>query len=160
MIGATDIWEQILVDHPRDALALRFAHDSYFYLGHSQSIRDSVARVLPAWDKQNRNYGFVLGQYAFGLEEMGELSRAENAALKALDLNAKDGWATHAIAHVYETECRQAEGISFLKNSHANWSSAHALAVHNGWHLALYLDRKSTRLNSSHIQKSRMPSSA
>ena len=26
--------------------------------------------------------------------------------------------------------------------------------------LILYLDRKSTRLNSSHIQKSRMPSSA
>ena len=26
--------------------------------------------------------------------------------------------------------------------------------------LVLYLDRKSTRLNSSHIQKSRMPSSA
>ena len=27
-------------------------------------------------------------------------------------------------------------------------------------HQALHLDRKSTRLNSSHIQKSRMPSSA
>ena len=31
----------------------------------------------------------------------------------------------------------------------------------NGYHGRLYLkDRKSTRLNSSHIQKSRMPSSA
>jgi tetratricopeptide (TPR) repeat protein len=139
MIVATNIWEDILVDHPRDALALRFAHDSYFYLGHSQSIRDSVARVLPAWDTDNPNYGFVLGQYAFGLEEMGELSRAESIGLKALEINAKDAWATHAIAHVLETECRQAEGINFLKSSHSNWSSAHALAIHNGWHLALYL---------------------
>ncbi len=98
-----------------------------------------MARVLPAWDRDNPNYGFVLGQYAFGLEEMGELSRAESFGFKALEINAKDAWATHAIAHVLETGCRQAEGIEFLKGSHANWSSAHALAVHNGWHLALYL---------------------
>ena len=37
-------------------------------------------------------------------------------------------------------------------------ASIAALAV--GWGLARYVDRKSTRLNSSHIQKSRMPSSA
>jgi tetratricopeptide (TPR) repeat protein len=139
MIAATNIWEDILIDHPRDALALRFAHDTYFYLGHSQSIRDSVARVLPAWDRENPNYGFVLGQYAFGLEEMGELSRAERIGFKALEINAKDAWATHAIAHVLETECRQVDGINFLKGSHSNWSSAQALAIHNGWHLALYL---------------------
>ena len=35
-----------------------------------------------------------------------------------------------------------------------------ALAQEAGMPLAFYEDRKSTRLNSSHIQKSRMPSSA
>src|SRR5580658_3448492 len=139
IIGATDIWEDILVDHPTDALALRFAHDSYFYLGHSLSIRDSVARVLPAWDRENPNYGFVLGQYAFGLEEAGELRRAEDFARQAIARNAEDGWAVHAVAHVLETESRQAEGIDFLKSSRPAWSKAHALSVHNGWHLALYL---------------------
>jgi tetratricopeptide (TPR) repeat protein len=139
IIGATDIWEDILVDHPTDALALRFAHDSYFYLGHSLSIRDSVARVLPAWDRENPNYGYVLGQYAFGLEEAGELRRAEEAGRSAIQRNAEDGWAVHAIAHVLETESRQIEGIGFLKGSRPAWSKAHALSVHNGWHLALYL---------------------
>jgi tetratricopeptide (TPR) repeat protein len=139
IIGATDIWEDILIDHPTDALALRFAHDSYFYLGHSLSIRDSVARVLPAWDAANPNYGFVLGQYAFGLEEAGELRRAEDFARQAIARNDEDGWAVHAAAHVMETESRQREGIEFLKSSRPAWSKAHALSVHNGWHLALYL---------------------
>jgi tetratricopeptide (TPR) repeat protein len=139
IIRATDIWEDILVDHPTDALALRFAHDSYFYLGHSLSIRDSVARVLPFWDPQNPNYGYVLGAYAFGLEEAGELRRAEEVGRAAIARNAQDGWAVHAVAHVLETESRQREGIDFLKASRPSWSKAHALSIHNGWHLALYL---------------------
>ncbi|SEM25851.1 tetratricopeptide repeat protein [Xaviernesmea oryzae] len=139
IVGATEIWEDILLDHPRDALALRFAHDSYFYLGHSLSIRDSVARVLPAWDRQDAHYGHVLGQYAFGLEEAGELLRAEAVGREAIARDEEDGWAVHAVAHVLETASRQAEGIAFLKASRPAWSRAHALSIHNGWHLALYL---------------------
>lgn len=30
-------------------LALKFSHDTYFYLGHSIQMRDSVARVYPHW---------------------------------------------------------------------------------------------------------------
>ncbi|MGA2794853.1 MAG: tetratricopeptide repeat protein [Roseiarcus sp.] len=139
IVAATGVWEDILVDHPTDALALRFAHDSYFYLGHSLSIRDSVARVLPAWDRASPNYGFMLGQYAFGLEEAGELRRAEEVGRSAIARNAEDAWAVHAVAHVLETESRQSEGVDFLKASRPSWSKAHALSVHNGWHLALYL---------------------
>jgi hypothetical protein len=75
--SAINLWENILLDHPTDALALRFAHDGYFCLGQSVCIRDSIARVRPHWDTQGENYGYLLGQYAFGLEEAGELrSRA------------------------------------------------------------------------------------
>lgn len=139
IINATEIWEDILLDHPTDALALRFAHDTYFYLGHSMSIRDSIARVLPAWHPGRPHYGYILGQYAFGLEESGELRRAEDVGLQAIALNAEDGWAVHAVVHVLETECRQSEGIDFLKRSQPSWSKAQALSIHNGWHLALYL---------------------
>ena len=139
MANAINIWESILVDHPTDALALRFAHDAYFSLGQSLSIRDSIARALPHWDPQGENYGYVLGQYAFGLEEAGELRRAEQLGHAAIARNAEDGWAIHAVAHVLETESRQTEGIAFLQATHPGWSQAHALAVHNGWHLALYL---------------------
>jgi tetratricopeptide (TPR) repeat protein len=137
--SAADVWEDILLDYPTDALALRFAQDTYFYLGHSAAIRDSIARVLPNWDPESPNYGFVLGQYAFGLEETGAFRQAEDAGRRAIALNARDGWAVHAVAHVLEAESRQTEGIDFLKASRKNWSRANALAVHNGWHLALYL---------------------
>jgi len=138
-IRGAEIWEQILLDHPTDALALRFAHDTYFYLGHSNSIRDSVARVLPSWDRDNANYGFVLGQYAFGLEEAGNLAKAEEVGRHALEIHAEDAWAVHAVAHVLEISSRQHEGIRFLEDTRPHWSKGRWLAVHNWWHLAVYL---------------------
>ncbi len=136
---ATRAWEVILTDHPTDALALRFAQDAYFFLGQSLALRDSVARVLPAWEADNPLMSFILGAYAFGLEETGELGRAEEAGREALARNPRDAWATHALAHVMETACRQDEGIAFLKGTRADWGQAHFMAGHNGWHLALYL---------------------
>ena len=46
------------MNHPLDTLALKFAHDSYFYLGHSAKIRDSIARVLPHYKESNPFYGY------------------------------------------------------------------------------------------------------
>ena len=138
-IDATLAWEAILVDWPTDALALRFGQDAYFFLGQPLAIRDQVARVLPAWDRGHPLASFVLGAYAFGLEEAGELGRAEEAAREALALAPSDAWATHALAHVLETGSRLEEGIAFLKDTREAWSPAHFMAGHNGWHLALYL---------------------
>ena len=132
-------WQAILTDHPTDALALRLAEDAYFFLGRSLAIRDCAARVLPAWDRDNPLASFILGLYAFGLEETGELGRAEEFGRAALAANPRDAWATHALAHVMETASRQEEGIAFLKGSRALWGPAHFMAGHNGWHLALYL---------------------
>ena len=132
-------WEEILVDHPTDALALRLAQDAYFLLGRPFAIRDCAARVLPAWDRDNPLTSFIDGLYAFGLEETGELGRAEEFARRALSHNPRDAWATHALAHVMESANRQEEGIGFLKETRPFWTQAHFMAGHNGWHLALYL---------------------
>ena len=59
MVRASDVWEDILMDHPHDLLALKFAHDTYFYLGYGPQMRDSIARVLPEWNKSIPLYGFV-----------------------------------------------------------------------------------------------------
>ncbi len=90
---ATLAWEAILTDWPTDALALRLGQDAYFFLGQSLAMRDSVARVLPAWDRDNPLTGFVLGAYAFGLEESGELEHAEDVGREALADNPCDAWA-------------------------------------------------------------------
>ncbi len=133
------IWDDLLADHPTDALALRLVEDAHFMLGHSLAIRDSVARALPAWERGNPLTSFVLGAYAFGLEESGELGRAEAVGRDALAGNPADGWATHVLAHVFETANRQEEGIAFLKSTRANWRPAHFMAGHNGWHLGAFL---------------------
>jgi tetratricopeptide (TPR) repeat protein len=132
-------WERILADTPTDALALRLAQDAYFFLGRSAAIRDCAERVLPAWDRDNPLASFVLGLYAFGLEETGDLKRAEAFGREALARNPRDAWATHALAHVMETANRHEEGIAFLKSTRPNWTHAHFMAHHNGWHLALFL---------------------
>ena len=132
-------WEAILADHPTDALALRLAEDGLYFLGRPAAIRDCAQRVLPAWDLGNPLRSFVLGLYAFGLEETGDLERAEAFGREALALEPRDAWATHALAHVMETASRHEEGLAFLKATRADWTHAHFMAHHNGWHLALFL---------------------
>jgi tetratricopeptide (TPR) repeat protein len=136
---ATAIWEQILIDHPGDVWALRFAHDTYFYLGEAAVMRDSIARVLPIWPEDHEFRGYLLGMHAFGLEESGDYRAAEAAGRRAVERNPADTWAVHAVAHVLEMEGRQLEGIAWLSGLEPHWTTAPALAVHQWWHLALFL---------------------
>ncbi|MFI5016458.1 MAG: tetratricopeptide repeat protein [Dongiales bacterium] len=136
---ATRIWEEILIDHPGDIWALRFAHDTYFYLGEAAVMRDSIARVLPAWPMDHDFHGYLLGMHAFGLEESGDYRAAETSGRRAVERNPADTWAVHAVAHVLEMEGRQLEGIAWLRGLEPHWTTAPALAVHQWWHLALFL---------------------
>lgn len=136
-------WEKVLVDHPNDALAMFAAHQGDFFLGQSSELRDRVARRLPDIERGGALEGCYLGMYAFGLEEMGDYARAEEAGRKALQHNARDAWATHAMAHVMEMTNRIDDGVEFLTSTAPDWSTDSFLAVHNWWHLALYhFDRR------------------
>ncbi|KAK7489432.1 hypothetical protein BaRGS_00019376 [Batillaria attramentaria] len=142
MTSACDVWEEILVDHPLDMLALKFAHDSYFYLGQSAQIRDSIARVVPQYKTSNPYYGYLLGMYSFGLEETNLYDQAEKTARKGLEINASDAWSTHTMCHVMEMMGRQDEGITFLDKTVMDWEPCGMLACHNFWHWALYYIEK------------------
>jgi tetratricopeptide (TPR) repeat protein len=131
----------IVVAFPRDLLALQTAHISDFLLGQSTLLRDRVAQVLPHWNRDVPGYGYVLGMHAFGLEETGLYGRAEDTGRRALELDPRDPWAVHAVAHVLEMQGRIAEGIAWLEGREADWAPDNGLAYHNWWHLALhYLD--------------------
>jgi tetratricopeptide (TPR) repeat protein len=137
--AAAALWEDILADEPRDALALRLVQDAHFFLGQPLAIRDATARVKPFWTRDDPLYGYFLGARAFGLEEAGELAAAEVAGREAIAINPGDAWAVHALAHVFETACRFDEGEMSLRAWRPHWRAAHFMAGHNGWHLALYL---------------------
>ncbi|HSN72918.1 MAG TPA: tetratricopeptide repeat protein, partial [Steroidobacteraceae bacterium] len=82
--------------------------------------------------------GYVLGMYAFGLEETAAYGRAEETGRRALELNPRDPWAVHAVAHVMEMQGRHRDGIDWLTQTARNWSAECLFAYHNWWHLALF----------------------
>jgi tetratricopeptide (TPR) repeat protein len=137
-----ELYGAIALDFPRDSLALQTAHLGDFYLGQSSQLRDRIARALCDWDESVPGYGYVLGMHAFGLEEMGDYGRAEERGRRALELNRRDPWAVHAVAHVMEMQGRLDDGVSWLTGRVDDWAPDNGFAFHNWWHLALYhLDR-------------------
>jgi tetratricopeptide (TPR) repeat protein len=138
LAGSIRQYGDILLDYPRDLLALQFAHVGDFLMGASQMLRDRVASVLPSWDESVPGFGYVLGMYAFGLEETGAFSRAEDVGRRALQLNPRDPWGVHALAHVMESQGRIREGIDGLVSTQDDWSVNNGFAGHNWWHMALF----------------------
>lgn len=136
--GAVAAWEAILLEHPRDVLAAKLAHFGHFYLGDSRNIRDSIARILPAWSESDGAYGFLLSMHAFGLEETGDYAAAEAKAEQAVAMNQEDIWGVHARAHVLEMQDRHADGIAWLDELEPAWSQANNFRYHVAWHRALY----------------------
>jgi tetratricopeptide (TPR) repeat protein len=137
--GALELWEKILLENPLDVLALKLVNRTYFYLGDTRNIRDSIARVLYAWNEDTPGHGFVLGMYAFGLEECGDYANAEAVGHHAVTINPADVWAIHAVTHVLEMQGRHREGTDWLKTSEKIWTNGNNFANHLWWHGALLL---------------------
>ena len=136
--------EDLSARFPRDALALQAGHQIDFFRGDSRMLRDRIARALPAWDPGVPGWHALLGMHAFGLEETGDYAAAEAQGRRAVELQPRDSWAWHAVAHVHEMHNAPRDGIAWLEPTRGTWSAGSFLATHNTWHLALFhleLDR-------------------
>lgn len=136
---AANTYGRVAAAHPRDAIALQFAHLCDFLNGHASQLRDRVAGILPQWSTSDEGYGYLLGMKAFGLEETGAYELAEEAGRQAIILEPRDPWAVHAVAHVMEMQGRHIEGADWLETTAEDWSEENFFAYHNWWHLALFL---------------------
>jgi hypothetical protein len=94
--------------------------------------------VLPHWDASLGGYGYVLGMYAFGLEETGDYARAEATARESLRHARYNANAIHVIAHCLEMQGRARSGIDWLEAMRAQWEGNAGFATHLYWHLALF----------------------
>jgi tetratricopeptide (TPR) repeat protein len=135
---AVEQYGSILIDWPRDILALMVAHALDFRLGDRRMLRDRVARILPEWDAVAPHYASVLAMYALGLEENGRYRRAEKMARRALAIDPGHPGAIHVIAHVMEMQGRAREGLAFLAETEHAWLEGTGFSVHLAWHRALF----------------------
>lgn len=138
MREAAGHWDVLLTEFPRDVLALRVSQFVLSYLGESQRMRYTIARALPAWDASVPGYGYVLGCYAYGLEEAGDYAQAEEMGRKAIELNRQDIWAAHAVTHVAEMQGRLHDGLGWIAGLRDQWEGCGNFALHLRWHEGLF----------------------
>jgi hypothetical protein len=131
-------WDEVLLDHPRDALALQWAQLWDFYRGDATGLRQRPARALPDWDEADPLHPYVLALYAFGLEECNLYPQAEEAGRRALAASPRVPWAVHAVAHVMEMQGRFEEGAAWLRQYQPHWADGNGFAGHLWWHKALF----------------------
>ncbi|MBI5941188.1 MAG: tetratricopeptide repeat protein [Caulobacterales bacterium] len=129
---------EVSAKYPRDALALQIGQLLDFLRGDSRGLRDRIGAALPHWDETMPGYHAVLGMHAFGLEETGHYAAAEATGRRAIDLEPRNGWAQHAVAHVMEMQDRREEGVAWMRGAIPNWTGDSYFQVHNWWHLALF----------------------
>src|SRR5262244_198171 len=136
---ALERYGAIVIDWPRDILALAVAHSLDFRLGRRRMLRDRLAQVLPEWEATAPNYASLLAMYAFGLEENGQYRRAEKMARRALALDPGHLGAIHVVTHVLEMQGRASEGLAFLAATESAWMVEDTgFSVHLAWHRALF----------------------
>ncbi|MEO0938120.1 MAG: tetratricopeptide repeat protein [Pseudomonadota bacterium] len=133
--------EEVLERHPTDTLSAKFSHAIRFILGDAAGMRASIERVMPA-HADHALRGYLMGCYAFALEETGDYAAAERTGREGLLHAPDDAWGLHAVAHVYDMTARAAEGIALIEGNRAAWDHCNNFRTHVWWHKALlHLDQ-------------------
>jgi tetratricopeptide (TPR) repeat protein len=133
--GALRACSQVTDEFPRDLVILKIEQYLEFNRGDFPAMLRAALKVL----EQNADVAYVHGMAAFAYEECQLLGDAERAARRALDLERKEPWAQHALAHVMLTQGRIEEGARFLESVAPTWTDLNSFMItHLWWHAALF----------------------
>ena len=131
-------WEAVLRENPTDLLACRALHDAYFKLGDFENLKQFVTRILPYWDPSVQGYSLVLGMHSYGLAENGMFAEAEEAGMRALNIDSSNETAIQSICKCFLGTSKPREGLRFLREVEEQWKSADEVARVVSWWRALY----------------------
>ncbi|MGE0601092.1 MAG: tetratricopeptide repeat protein [Dehalococcoidia bacterium] len=138
--GALAAVKSHIAEYPRDAFILNQACGVYGLIGFSGRLDrndEQLALLEPVANAYGDDWWF-LSQLAFSYNELFRHDEARRANDRSLELYARNGHASHTMAHIeYETGDAEA-GAKFLGDWLVGYDSANQLYVHNHWHLALF----------------------
>ena len=131
---AEALLREAIAEHPRDISLLQRLFFVYFWQGRSPEMLAITEAALPHYGADS----FIRGLHAFSLEEMDCYGPALEHGRAALELNPRDAWAVHAVAHVYYEQGDSANGVGFLPPALARCDQLGVFRTHLSWHLALF----------------------
>ncbi|XP_051580569.1 tetratricopeptide repeat protein 38-like [Myxocyprinus asiaticus] len=99
-------------------LALKFAHDGFFYLGEQTDERLSGQSSATL---ETTDAALQAGLYSFGLLETHFSDKAERVAKEGLSLTPEDSWSVHSVAHVHEMKAEVDKGLKFMTSTEKDW---------------------------------------
>ena len=137
--SAVAVLDRHLMTDPHDLAGHQYAMRLDGYLGRFHRTASRSARALPAWSKDDPNYGIMQSFYGFGLEELGDYVQAEDVSRSAAEREPYGYWPHHAVSHVLEMTGRPKEGVAWMETRQPYWSDAKCNnRVHIWWHQALF----------------------
>ena len=121
-VGAAAAWEEVLRGHPRDALALQWAHLFDFYRGDARSCAGMSRRCCRRGPTTTRSIPTCSRCTRSASRNRGA-TQAEATGRRALAGAARVPWAIHAVAHVMEMQGRHEEGTRWMGEWRRHWGA-------------------------------------
>lgn len=133
------IYRNILHNNPRNRLSFFALHMLEFNLGWQKHMLETSRIVVNSLkDSTDSYYGYAKGIESFSLVENGLYEEAKDAANIALQINAKDIYAIHAMCHYFYETGKYNEGIIWMEKIKENWIFNKGMRIHVWWHLAVF----------------------
>ena len=130
--------DRLLRDFPHDVLAAQIGHSFDYLTGDIEGMTSRISSLLPAWSPELPGYHAMLAMQSFSLVESGYYGPALDYGAEALELDAYDARAHHALTHLYEMTGNAADGARWMSARRAFWSHDTVAATHLWWHWSLF----------------------
>ncbi len=141
--------EQITDEFPRDLVVVK----THQYLEFNRGNSPQMLRVALKVATSSADVPYMHGMTAFAYQQCHLLDEAESEARVALDMQSKEPWAQHALAHVFLTRGLIDAGAAFFEQAAETWIGLNSFrATHNWRHLATSVPRIA-EIGGSHAQR-------